>query len=106
MNASELETKTVADLHEIARQLDIAGYYKLRKSELIFEIAKVQSRQDQTLTAEGMLDILSDGYGFLRPFSYVPSKDDIYVSPSQIRRFDLRTGDLVGGQVRPPRDNE
>lgn len=106
MNASELDKKTMADLHEIARQLEIPGYYKYRKSELIFEIAKTQSQQDQTLTAEGMLDILSDGYGFLRPFSYVPSKDDIYVSPSQIRRFDLRTGDLVGGQVRPPRDNE
>lgn len=106
MNASEIETKTMAELHEVAKHLEILGHYKLRKSELIFEIAKVKSKQDQMLTAEGILDILSDGYGFLRPCSYVPSQDDIYVSPSQIRRFDLRTGDLVGGQVRPPRDNE
>lgn len=106
MNASELGTKTIVELHEIARQLEIPGYYKLRKSELIFEITKVSSKQSQTLYAEGTLDIMSDGYGFLRPFSYMPSQDDIYVSPSQIRRFDLRTGDLVGGQVRQPRENE
>lgn len=106
MNASELETKTMVELYEMARHLEIPGYYKLRKSELVFEIAKVKTQKDQTLSAQGILDILPDGYGFLRPFSYVPSQDDIYVSPSQIRRFDLRTGDLVGGQVRPPRDNE
>lgn len=106
MNASELASKTMAELYEIARVIEIPGYYKLRKNELVFEIAKVKKEKDQTLYAEGLLDILPDGYGFLRPFSYVPSQDDIYVSPSQIRRFDLRTGDLVGGQVRSPRDNE
>lgn len=106
MNASELESKTMVELYEMARHLEISGYYKLRKSELVFEIAKVKPQKDQTLSAEGVLDILPDGYGFLRPFSYVPSQEDIYVSPSQIRRFDLRTGDLVGGQVRMPRDNE
>ncbi|PKM82189.1 MAG: transcription termination factor Rho [Firmicutes bacterium HGW-Firmicutes-14] len=106
MNASDLENKTIVELYEIARQLEIQGYYKLRKKELIFEITKVKTQQDQTLFAEGVLEILPDGYGFLRPFSYLPSLDDIYVSPSQIRRFDLRTGDLVGGQVRPPKDNE
>ncbi len=106
MNASELETKTMVELYELARQLEVPGYYKLRKSELVFEIAKIKTEKDQTLSAEGLLDILPDGYGFLRPFSYVPSQDDIYISPSQIRRFDLRTGDLVRGQVRPPRDNE
>lgn len=106
MNASDLESKPMAELYEMARQLELPGYYKLRKSELIFEIAKVKTDKDQTLYAEGLLDILPDGYGFLRPFRFVPSQDDIYVSPSQIRRFDLRTGDLVGGQVRPPRDNE
>jgi len=106
LNASDLENKTIVELYEIARQLEIQGYYKLRKKELIFEITKVKTQQDQTLFAEGVLEILPDGYGFLRPFSYLPSLDDIYVSPSQIRRFDLRTGDLVGGQVRPPKDNE
>lgn len=96
----------MVELYEIAKQLEIPGSYKLRKKELIFEITKIKTAQDQTLSAEGVLETLPDGYGFLRPFSYVPSQDDIYVSPSQIRRFDLRTGDLVGGQVRPPRDNE
>jgi len=96
----------MVELYEMAKNLEIQGYYKLRKKELVFEIAKVKTAQDQTLFAEGVLEILPDGYGFLRPFSYVPSLDDIYVSPSQIRRFDMRTGDLVGGQVRPPRDNE
>ena len=107
MNAADLESKTMVELYEMAKNLEIQGYYKLRKKELIFEIVKVITSKDQsTLVAEGVLEILPDGYGFLRPFSYVPSQDDIYVSPSQIRRFDLRTGDLVGGQVRPPRDNE
>ncbi len=106
MNTAELETKTMVELYEMARQMEIPGYYKLRKSELIFEITKIWTEKDQTLYAEGLLEILPDGYGFLRPFRYVPSQDDIYVSPSQIRRFDLRTGDVVGGQVRPPRDNE
>jgi len=106
LNSAELETKTMVELYEIARQLEVSGYYKLRKSELIFEITKVWTEKDQTLYAEGLLEILPDGYGFLRPFRYVPSQDDIYVSPSQIRRFDLRTGDVVGGQARPPRDNE
>lgn len=106
MQASDLESKTMVELYDLARQLEVPGYYKLRKSELIFEIAKVKTDQDQTLFAEGLLDILPDGYGFLRSFRFVPSQDDIYVSPSQIRRFDLRTGDLVGGQVRRPRDNE
>ena len=106
MGNSALETKTMVELYEMARHLEIPGYYKLRKTELVFEITKIKTAQDQTLTAEGVLEILPDGYGFLRPFSYVPSYEDIYVSPSQIRRFALRTGDLVGGQVRPPRDSE
>ncbi|WP_418791145.1 transcription termination factor Rho [Phosphitispora sp. TUW77] len=107
MNVSDLESKTMVELYEMAKNLEIQAYYKLRKKELIFEIVKVKSSKEQsTLFAEGVLEILPDGYGFLRPFSYVPSQDDIYVSPSQIRRFDLRTGDFVGGQVRPPRDNE
>ncbi|MFZ5599319.1 MAG: transcription termination factor Rho [Bacillota bacterium] len=94
------------DLYAMARELEIPGYYKLRKKELVFEISKVQSKQSGASYAGGVLEILPDGYGFLRPSTYVPSNDDIYVSVSQIRRFDLRTGDMVYGQVRRPKDNE
>lgn len=106
MNISDLESKTMAELLKVARGLQVSGYSKLRKKELIFEILKAQTEKDGHLFAQGVLEILPDGYGFLRPFAYLPSNDDIYVSPSQIRRFDLRTGDLVAGQVRPPKDNE
>lgn len=106
MNITDLESKTVAELYQIAKELDVSGYSRLRKRELIFEILKAQAEKDGLLFAQGVLEILPDGYGFLRPFAYVPSQDDIYVSPSQIRRFDLRTGDKVAGQVRPPKENE
>lgn len=106
MSAVDLEVKTLAELYKMAKDMDLPGYYKLRKKELIFEILKRRTKQDGLLTAQGILDILPDGYGFLRPFGYTPSHDDIYVSPSQIRRFELRTGDLIRGQVRPPKDNE
>ncbi len=106
MKASDLESKTLVELYKIAKEIDIGGYYKLRKKELIFEIMKHKTKKDDVLTAQGILEILPDGYGFLRPFGYLPSQDDIYVSPSQIRRFDLMTGDSVSGQVRPPKDNE
>lgn len=105
----QLESKTMAELYQIAREAGMTGYSKLRKKELIFEILKFLSKQkeeEEYLFAEGNLEILPDGYGFLRPFKYVPSEDDIYISPSQIRRFDLRTGDRVGGQVRPPKEGE
>lgn len=106
MNVSNLESKTMVDLYQMARELNLSGYSRLRKRELIFEILKAKTEQDGHLFAQGVLEILPEGYGFLRPFGYLPSTDDIYVSPSQIRRFDLRTGDLVAGQVRPPKDNE
>ncbi|MFZ3170981.1 MAG: transcription termination factor Rho [Carboxydocellales bacterium] len=106
MNITELETKTMQELYRLARDLNIAGYSKLRKRELIFEIMKSRTEKDGFLFAQGILDILPDGYGFLRPFQYLPSQEDIYVSPSQIRRFDLRTGDRVAGQVRAPKDSE
>ncbi len=102
----ELENMTLVELHRVARGLGIAGYSSFRKKELIFEILKARTQAGGLIFAEGLLDILHEGYGFLRPAFYFPSRDDIYVSPSQIRRFDLRTGDLVTGQVRPPKDTE
>ncbi len=106
MNISELEHKTILELYQIAREKNLTGYSKLRKKELIFEITKALTNSDQLLQAQGVLEIMQDGYGFLRPFGYLPSHEDIYVSPSQIRKFELKTGDKVGGQVRPPKDNE
>lgn len=106
MNLSELEQKTMVELYQLARELNLTGYSRLRKKELVFEIMKSLTKSDQLLSASGILEILPDGYGFLRPFAYLPSQDDIYVSPSQIRKFDLRTGDHVLGQVRPPKDSE
>ncbi|MGB9661397.1 MAG: transcription termination factor Rho [Moorellaceae bacterium] len=117
MDIAELESKTVLELYRIAREIGLTGYSRLRKKELVFEIAKALAQkqppppqqaeeQEEQLQAQGILEILPDGYGFLRPFGYLPSEDDIYVSPSQIRRFDLRTGDKVKGLVRPPKDNE
>ncbi|MGE5397571.1 MAG: transcription termination factor Rho [Chitinophagales bacterium] len=106
MNLSELENKTMVELYQVARDLNLAGFYKLRKKELVFEIMKALTHSDELLSAQGVLEVLPDGYGFLRPFAYLPSQEDIYVSPSQIRKFDLRTGDKVSGQVRPPKDNE
>lgn len=106
MNIADLESKNLPELYQIAKDLNLAGYYRLRKKELIFEILKAKTEQGGHLFAQGILEILPDGYGFLRPFAYVPSEDDIYVSPSQIRKFDLRTGDHVAGQARPPKDSE
>jgi len=103
---TDLENKTMVELYKIAKELELPGYYKLRKKELIFEILKMQTEKTGFLYAKGVLEILPDGYGFLRPFQYLPSNDDIYVSQSQIRRFDMRTGDLVAGQVRRPKDSE
>lgn len=96
----------MVELYQMARELNLTGYSRLRKKELVFEIMKALTNSDQLLEASGVLEILPDGYGFLRPFAYLPSQDDIYVSPSQIRKFDLRTGDRVSGQVRPPKDSE
>ncbi|HHV78817.1 MAG TPA: transcription termination factor Rho [Firmicutes bacterium] len=103
---SQLEQKTLSELQRIARELNLTGYSTLRKRELIFEILKARTEQGGLIFAEGVLEIMQEGFGFLRPNFYLPSKEDIYVSPSQIRRFDLRTGDLITGQVRPPKENE
>ncbi|MEE9443111.1 MAG: transcription termination factor Rho [candidate division Zixibacteria bacterium] len=108
MDITELKTKTIAELLKIAEELDIPGVSGLRKSELIYKILESQSTQDGMIFAEGVLEILDEGYGFLRSsdYNYQPGPDDIYVSPSQIKRFDLRTGDTLSGQVRPPKESE
>lgn len=106
MDVAEMESKTMKELYTLARELDIPSYSNLRKKELVFEIMKARTEKDGFLFAQGFLDIMQEGYGFLRPINYLPSKEDIYVSPSQIRRFGLRTGDVIAGQARHPKDNE
>jgi len=107
LNISELEKKTITELHKIAKDMDVSGYSQMRKKDLIFAILKKGTEKGGHIFAEGVLEIIAnEGYGFLRPSKYIPSSDDIYISASQIRRFDLRTGDVVSGQVREPKDNE
>lgn len=106
MNIADLQAKTNSELHEIAKEMGISGYSKLRKKELILRILEAECEREGYMLAQGVLEILPEGYGFLRRRNYTPSNEDVYVSPSQIRRFNLRTGDLVLGQVRPPKDSE
>jgi transcription termination factor Rho len=108
MNLAELKDKTIPELNSIARNLNLTGISGLRKQEMIFKILEAQTEKNGLIFAEGVLEILPDGFGFLRSpgYNYLPGPDDIYVSPSQIRRFDLRTGDTVSGQVRPPKEGE
>ena len=108
MDIIELKSKNIAELLEIAEKLEIPGVSGLRKQELIFKILEANTEKDGLIFAEGVLEILDEGYGFLRSpdYCYLPGPDDIYVSPSQIKRFDLRTGDTISGQVRPPKETE
>lgn len=108
MEFTELKTKTIAELYEIAKSLGVTGYSGLRKQELIFKIIQAQTEKDGNLFGEGVLEVLDEGYGFLRfpNYSYLPGPDDIYVSPSQIKRFNLQTGDMLTGQIRPPKEGE
>ncbi|MCI0330064.1 MAG: transcription termination factor Rho [candidate division Zixibacteria bacterium] len=108
MDIVQLKTKTVGELQEIAEGLNIPGSSGMRKQELIFKILETKTEQDGLIFAEGVMEIMEEGYGFLRSpdYNYLPGPDDIYVSPSQIKRFDLRTGDTISGQVRPPKDSE
>ncbi len=106
MQLADLESKTLQELQDMASELEIEGYSKFRKRELIFELLKVLAVKEGLIFSQGVLEILPDGYGFLRVEGYNPGPEDIYVSASQIRRFNMRTGDLVSGQVRPPKDNE
>lgn len=108
MNLAELKEKPINDLYEVAKDLKVEGASNLRKQELIFAILQAQAEKNGTIFGEGVLETLPDGFGFLRSpdYNYLPGPDDIYVSPSQIRRFNLRTGDIVSGQVRPPKEGE
>ncbi|MFH0975762.1 MAG: transcription termination factor Rho [Spirochaetota bacterium] len=108
LDLAELKDKTISELSAIAREMGIEGVSSLKKQDMIFEILKVQTERSGLIFSSGVLEILSDGYGFLRSpnYNYLPGPDDIYVSPSQIRLFGLRTGDNVTGQIRPPKDNE
>ena len=106
MNFAELETKRKEDLVEMAKDLGISGYRALKKDELIFSLLQSQAEKEGNVLANGMLEVTSEGYGFLRRDNLLPGANDIYVSSSQIRRFSLRTGDAVMGQARPPKEGE
>ncbi len=108
MDITELKSKKISELTKVAQELEIPGYTGLKKQELIFKILEEQTKKEGLIFAEGVLEVLPDGYGFLRSpeYNYLPGPDDIYVSPSQIKRFGLRTGDTVSGQIRPPKENE
>ena len=108
LNIGELKDMSIARLTQVAKDRSVAGATGMRKQELIFQILKAQTEQSGFIFSEGVLEVLPDGFGFLRApdYNYLPGPDDIYVSPSQIRKFDLQTGDTVSGQIRPPKEGE
>ncbi len=106
MNIVEYETMTLAELREVARSKDISGYSRLKKQDLILRLLRSQAEERGLLFGGGVLEIVQDGIGFLRSDHFLPGPDDVYVSQSQIRRFGLRTGDMVIGQLRQPKDSE
>ncbi len=106
MNMAELEAKTLEELRTLARETEVSGYSRLKKSDLILQILKHHAEVQGYIFGGGVLEIIQDGIGFLRSVDLLPGPDDIYVSQSQIRRFGLRTGDMVIGQVRPPKETE
>ena len=108
MNIKDLKKTKINELYRIAKELNVEGASGMRKQELIFAILQAQTEKNGLIFGEGVLEILPDGFGFLRApdYNYLPGPDDIYISPSQIRRFNLRTGDTVSGQIRPPKDTE
>src|ERR1700681_1018471 len=108
ISLAELKEKNITDLAKIAKELNIPGASGMRKQELIFQILRAQTEKNGLIFSEGVLECLPDGFGFLRApeYNYLPGPDDIYVSPSQIRKFDLRTGDTISGQIRPPKEGE
>ena len=108
LNINQLKEMSIQHLTQVAKDLEVAGATGMRKQELIFQILKAQTEQSGFIFSEGVLEVLPDGFGFLRApdYNYLPGPDDIYVSPSQIRKFDLQTGDTVSGQIRPPKEGE
>ncbi|HQR40425.1 MAG TPA: transcription termination factor Rho, partial [Blastocatellia bacterium] len=108
MDIGELKEMSISQLTQVAKTLDIPGASGMRKQELIFKILQAQTEKSGLIFSEGVLETLPDGFGFLRApdYNYLPGPDDIYVSPSQIRKFDLRTGDTISGQIRPPKEGE
>nr|WP_091833454.1 transcription termination factor Rho [Marininema halotolerans] len=106
MSLREMENQRLTDLYQLAKEYQVPYYAQLKKRELIFAILKGKAEKAGLLFMDGVLDILPEGYGFLRTINYLPSTEDIYISSSQIRRFDLRSGDVISGKVRPPKENE
>ena len=108
LNITDLKDLSIQKLTQIAKDMTVSGATGMRKQELIFQILKAQTEQSGFIFSEGVLEVLPDGFGFLRApdYNYLPGPDDIYVSPSQIRKFDLQTGDTVSGQIRPPKEGE
>jgi len=108
INLQELKERKISDLNKLARELNVEGFASMRKQDLIFALLQAQAERGGIIYGQGVLETLPDGFGFLRApdYNYLPGPDDIYVSPSQIRRFGLRTGDTVAGQIRPPKDSE
>ncbi len=106
MELSELEKKKLSELHEIGKELQIPNYRQLRKHDLMFRILQAKAEKDGNICAKGILEILPEGYGFLRTSGYLPSREDVYVSQTQIRRFAMQNGDLVNGHIRPPKEGE
>ncbi len=108
MNLTELKNRPVSDLVKLGESLGLENLARLRKQDIIFAILKAHAKSGEDIFGDGVLEILQDGFGFLRSAdsSYLAGPDDIYVSPSQIRRFNLRTGDSIAGKIRPPKDGE
>ena len=108
MHLSDLKIKHITELVEMATTNQIDNANRMRKQDLIFALLKTQAKKGESIFGEGTLEVLPDGFGFLRSpdYNYLPGPDDIYVSPSQIRRFNLRTGDTIDGQIRPPKEGE
>lgn len=108
MDIANLKEMKIAELTKLAKDLTIEGVTGLKKQDLIFKILQAQAEKEGLMFGEGVLEILPDGFGFLRSpnYNYLPCPDDIYISPSQIRKFSLRTGDIVSGQIRPPKEGE
>ncbi|HMY36921.1 MAG TPA: Rho termination factor N-terminal domain-containing protein, partial [bacterium] len=108
MNLAKLKDLKISELNDIAKDLGMLSFTGMKKQDLIFTILEEQTKRDGFIFSEGVLEILPDGYGFLRSqnYNYLPSPDDIYISPSQIKKFGLRTGDVISGQIRPPKESE